>query len=75
MILRLVHKNKYGFLKNRSIQDCLAWSYEIIHQCQHSGQDLIILKLDFEKAFEMLEHNAIRELLVARGFGRSFGWI
>jgi len=23
---RLIHKNQYGFIKARSIQDCLAWS-------------------------------------------------
>jgi hypothetical protein len=27
----LVHKNQYGFIKGRSIQDCLAWAYEYIH--------------------------------------------
>jgi hypothetical protein len=25
---RLIHKNQYGFIKGRSIQDCLAWAYE-----------------------------------------------
>jgi hypothetical protein len=24
VILRMVHQNQYGFIKNRSIQDCLA---------------------------------------------------
>jgi uncharacterized membrane protein YheB (UPF0754 family) len=25
IILKLVHKNQYGFMKQRSIQDCLRW--------------------------------------------------
>jgi hypothetical protein len=33
-ILQLVHVNKYGFLKSRTIQDCVAWAYEYIHQCK-----------------------------------------
>jgi hypothetical protein len=28
MILSLIHKNQYGFIKNRTIQDCLGWAYE-----------------------------------------------
>lgn len=32
----LVHKNQYGFIKTRTIQDCLAWAFEYIHQCQHT---------------------------------------
>jgi hypothetical protein len=33
VILSLVHKNQYGFIKSRTIQDCLAWAYEYIYQC------------------------------------------
>lgn len=28
----LIHKNQYGFIKHRSIQDCLAWSLELSTQ-------------------------------------------
>jgi hypothetical protein len=31
LILKLVHQNQYGFIKSRSIQDCLAWSFEYLH--------------------------------------------
>ena len=31
VILKMVHINQYGFLKNRVIQDCLGWAYEYIH--------------------------------------------
>ena len=31
VILRCIHKNQYGFLKSRSIQDCIAWTLEYIH--------------------------------------------
>lgn len=65
----LVHKNQYGFIKERSIQDCLGWALEYIYNCHKSRRELIILKMDFEKAFDRIEHGAIFEILRAKGFG------
>jgi hypothetical protein len=76
VILKIVHLNQYGFIKNRTIQDCLSWSFEFLHQCHHSKREIIILKLDFAKAFDMIEHDAILQMLGHYGFDERFiGWI
>ena len=31
VILSMVHENQYGFLNDRSMQDCLAWAFEYLH--------------------------------------------
>ena len=72
VIIPLIHKNQYGFIKARTIQDCLAWALEYIHQCQQSKKELVILKLDFEKAFDTIEYSTI--LTILQGYGFSNTW-
>jgi hypothetical protein len=51
----------------------LAWAFEYIHLCQKSKKEIVIVKLDFEKAFDKVEYNAILLMLKHLGFGET--WI
>jgi hypothetical protein len=66
--MRLIHQNQYGFIKNKNIQDYLAWSFEYLHLCHKSTKELVILKLDFEKTFDKVEHEVIMKVMEKKEF-------
>jgi retron-type reverse transcriptase len=73
----LIHQNPYGFIRNRNIQDCLAWAFEYLHICHKSKKkEMVIVKLDFKNAFDKIEHEVIIRNLRNKIFPRKWvEWI
>jgi hypothetical protein len=65
---QVVHENQYNFIKGKTIQDCLGWAFEFLHQGHQSIREIVILKLDFEKAFDLVEFSIVLDMLRAKGF-------
>jgi hypothetical protein len=45
-----------------------GWAFEFLHQCHQSRREIVILKLDFEKAFDLVEFSIVLDMLRAKGF-------
>lgn len=73
VILKVIHANQYRFIKGRTIQNCLAWAVQFLHLCHKSKNEILIVKLDFEKVFDKVEHQVILDMFKHKGF--SDKWI
>jgi hypothetical protein len=48
----VVGKNQTGFIKGRNILEGVVVLHEVIHELHSSKQKGLILKIDFEKAYD-----------------------
>ena len=72
----LIDDSQAAFIKDRLICDNIICAHEVLHQVRASKKKGILLKLDFEKAFDNVNWDFLLEVLVARDFGALFiNWI
>jgi hypothetical protein len=72
---RLMSKNQTAFIKGRFILESVAAAHEVIHDIHKNKESGVILKLDYEKAYDRVSW-ALEEMLTSRGFGHTWvRWI
>lgn len=65
----LIEDYQTGFKMGRNILESVATAYKVIHYSIRKTSNGYLLKLDFEKAYEMVEWNCLLEISHLRGFG------
>ncbi|KAK2651094.1 hypothetical protein Ddye_018583 [Dipteronia dyeriana] len=72
----IMGENQMAFIKNRQILDSFVIAEEIIHKWRKGGEGSLLVKLDFEKAYDSVDHFFLNEMLVKMGFGLKWiNWI
>ena len=72
----LIECDQTGFLKGRSIAENICLINNVISYTHSKGIPVLLLFVDFEKAFGIIEWSFVRETLQHFGFGSSFiNWI
>jgi hypothetical protein len=73
---RLVSREQSAFIRGRYILESVVIAHEIVHSVHKSKEPRVILKLDYEKAYDRVNIDFLLEILETRGFGSKWiGWI
>lgn len=67
-IYSIMHQDQSGFIKGRSIADNFTYAADIVQTCFKRKKSAIVLKLDFQKAFESVSWSALAAIMHAKGF-------
>lgn len=68
----IIGKEQTGFMRGRFIGENIRTVDDIIDFCRVSGKEGLLLQLDFEKAFDKVEWDAIFNALTLFGMGQNF---
>ncbi len=72
-LTHIIRPNQTGFVEGRSIIDNTFMAQEALEWAEESKQDLVLLLLDFEKAFDKIEWGFLFSALAKLGFSET--WI
>ena len=65
---KLIHNTQTAFMKNRNIMSGIMCLHEIVHETKRRKEIGIVLKLDFEKAYDKVNWKLLFECMERRGF-------
>jgi hypothetical protein len=68
----LIPKTQSAFLKGRQLVDGVVVANEIVDYAKKTGKECLILKVDFEKAYDSVEWSFLDYLLQQFGFGEKW---
>jgi hypothetical protein len=73
---RSISCEQLGFLKGRHIQEAIGTTHEIIHNIKKKNLKSLIVKLDLRKAYDYIDWDQLRLILLKIGLGLQMtNWI
>jgi hypothetical protein len=73
---RIIHISQTTFLKGSNIMNSILALHEILHETKKNRKTGVLLKLDFEKAYDKVDWGFLLKCLEVRGFNSVWcGWI
>lgn len=73
---RLIASNQSAFIKGRFILESAVADHELIHEIVRKKESGIVLKLDYDKAYDRVNWNFLEEMLTSGGFAPKWiNWI
>ena len=73
---RAISKMQTAFIPDRNILEGVVILHETLHSLKAQKEEGIILKLDFEKAYDRVSWGFLEEVLLTRNFSPTWiGWV
>jgi hypothetical protein len=69
ILSRSLSTEQLGFLKGRQIQDAIGTTHECLHSINKNKLKSLVLKLDLRKAYDCIDWDFLRMILIQVGFG------
>jgi hypothetical protein len=65
-----------AFIRGRYILESIVVAHELLHSVNKSKEPGVIIKLDYEKAYDRVNLDFLMDIFKARGFGvKMLGWL
>jgi len=65
---KIISKNQTGFIKGWNILEGAVVLHEVIHELKSSKKKGLILKLDFEKAYDRVRWSFLEQVMIGKSF-------
>lgn len=69
---KLISVTQTTFIEGRFILESVVAAHEIVHDIHRNKESGIILKLDYEKAYDRVSWAFVEDMLKSRGFGSKW---
>jgi len=73
---RVISKSQTGFIKGRYILEGVVVLHEVLHELRTAKKTGLILKIDFEKAYDRVRWSFLQEVMEGKGFPQQWiSWV
>ena len=73
---KMIGKNQTGFIKGRNILEGVVVLHEVLHELHRSKARTLVLKIDFEKAYDRVRWDFLEKVMKGKGFpSKWINWV
>jgi hypothetical protein len=65
----IIAKEQSAFIRGRFILESVVVAHELVHSIHKSKEPGVIIKLDYEKAYDRVNLDFLMKIVESRGFG------
>jgi hypothetical protein len=76
IVREIIGENQTSFVKGRNILEGVVVLHEVLHELSTSKKKGLILKIDFEKAYDRVRWFFLEQVMIGRGFPTKWiNWV